>query len=146
MLFGEFEHQVDARNRIRIPYKFKDELGASYVFCLAEKDIISVYNEKVALEKFGKLYKASPFSRRAAKMALNFMGGLYNAEDDGQGRVIIPEPLRKKVDLGRDIVSMGAGDHVEIMSVSKREEIRALENEPDYYDVLNELYSADENK
>ena len=141
MLYGEFCHQIDGRFRIRIPFRFKDELGGSYVFCLAESGIISVYSKAVAEEKFGALKNVSPFDRRAAKIAMNFLSGLYNAEDDGQGRVIIPEPLREKAGLKKDVVSVGMGDHIELMSVEKREEIKAIENSPEYYEVLNELYN-----
>ena len=34
MLFGEYSHQVDAKNRIRIPSKLKSELGSGYGFMI----------------------------------------------------------------------------------------------------------------
>ena len=141
MLYGEFTHQIDGRYRIRIPFRFKEELGNSYVFCLAEDGIISIYSQSVAEEKFGALRNVSPFDRRTAKIAMNFLSSLYNAEDDGQGRVIIPEPLRDRASLGKDVVSVGMGDHIELMSAEKRAEVKSLENAPDYYEVLNNLYN-----
>ncbi len=31
-LTGEYNHQLDAKNRIRIPFKLKKELGDNYYF------------------------------------------------------------------------------------------------------------------
>ena len=43
MLFGEYSHQVDAKNRIRIPSKFKQELASGYYFVMGNSKCISIY-------------------------------------------------------------------------------------------------------
>jgi MraZ protein len=47
MLFGEYDHQVDAKNRIRIPARFKSDIGNNYVFVRGSTKCISIYSEEV---------------------------------------------------------------------------------------------------
>ena len=140
MFYGEFRHQVDDRNRIRIPFRFKDELGKDYIFCRADDGVIAIYSTARAKEKFAFLENVSPFDRKAARFAANFLSGLYGAEDDGHGRVIIPEPLRDMLS-SKDVVSIGVGDHIELMSADTREELKKVENEEDYLSYLDQLYT-----
>ena len=144
MLYGEFTHQIDSRFRIRIPFRFKDELGKEYVFYRAEKGIIAIYSAERAKQKFGFLENVSPFDRQAVAFAMKFLKNLYNAEDDGQGRVIIPEPLRGELD-GKDVVSIGAGDHIELMSVERSEALKNADDDPACMEFLNKMYNESKN-
>ena len=56
MLFGEYEHQVDAKNRIRIPAKFKQELASGYYFVMGNSKCISIYPAE-NMEKFVKQFE-----------------------------------------------------------------------------------------
>ena len=140
MLYGEFRHQVDAKNRIRIPFRFKDELGEKYVLCKAEIGIISIYSAAVADEKFSFLKNVSPFDRKASAAVAEFLSGFFNCADDGHGRIMIPEALRKDADLGKDVVSIGMGDHIELMSERKREEIAKTAEDGNFMATLNDLF------
>ncbi len=125
MFFGEFHHQVDAKNRIRIPFRFKDELGSKFVFCVLQDDVVSVYPHETVEEKFEFMKNISPFDDDSNFLVTECLSTFCNVEEDNQGRVIIPELIRDAVKLGKDIVSVGSGDHIKIMSKAKRDEIRA---------------------
>ncbi len=142
MFFGEFNHQVDAKNRIRIPFRFKEELGSEYVFCVLQEDVVSVYPIDAVEEKFGLLKEVSPFDADASDLVIACLSTFAKAEEDNQGRVIIPEVIREAVKLGKDIVSVGAGDHIKIMAKKKREDIKAKLSSKDALKKLDELYKA----
>ena len=140
MLYGEFRHQVDAKNRIRIPFRFKKELGSSYVLCKMAGDVIGVYEASVGEKKFSFLSEVSPFDKEAKKAILNFMSGFFYVEDDGHGRVSLPDSLVKYAKIDKDVVSIGMGDHIELMSAATFESASDDSNADEYLDTLNKLY------
>lgn len=135
MFLGEYSHQLDTKNRIRIPSMFKSELGNSYVFCFgAREDTIYVYPKTVMEERVKVVHKLfNDFDPDEAKMFSDFLSGIYSAEEDNQGRVLICEELRKKAGLLKDVVTIGVDDHLEIVSKETRD---AQKQARKYSDVM----------
>ena len=50
LLFGKYEHQIDEKNRIRIPAKLKDALGANPVIMKGTSPCLVVYSSERASE------------------------------------------------------------------------------------------------
>ena len=72
MLFvGEFQHTLDAKNRIFIPAKYRDSLGESfYIACKMNSPCLAIYTE-ADMEGFVRKLEAVPDSEVAAiKQAL----------------------------------------------------------------------------
>lgn len=145
MFYGEYVHAVDAKKRIRIPTRFKLEKGEDYVFTVTREGVISVYSEKIVNEKFACFGDVSPFDDELNDMVGDALAGFYPATEDAQGRVMIPEPIRRMVNVGSEVVTVGMGDHVDVMSVERREEMRRRANSPEARRRLNELYAARKN-
>ena len=145
MFYGEFTHAVDAKKRIRIPTKFKLPKGEEYVFSVLREGVISVYSSKTMDEKFAVLKDVSPFDEELCDVAANYLGNFYSAEEDGQGRVMIPEPIRRQVAIGSEVVTIGMGDHIDIMSKERREEVRKKYTNKEVLAKLNELYKERKN-
>ena len=140
MLYGEFRHQVDAKNRIRIPFRFKKELGSSYMLCKMADNVIGIYEASVGEKKFSFLSEVSPFNKEAKKAILNFMSGFFYVEDDGHGRVSIPDSLVKYAKLDKDVVSIGMGDHIELMNASTFDAASDDSNSEEYLEILDKLF------
>lgn len=144
MFFGEFTHQVDAKSRIRMPSAFKDDFAKKYAFRIQSEGVLSVYPAASLNEKFAFLSNASPFDVEAEKAISMFLRSFYVEEEDLQGRVMIPKSLRKAADLGKEIVIYAAGDHVNITSVKRHEEMFAVESTGDYMKKLDAMYKNHE--
>ncbi len=138
MLFGEYDHQVDAKNRIRIPARFKNEIGNNYVFMKGPSKCISVYPLSVFENRFGKFLEVSVFDSDGQKALAEVFASCFNAVEDGQGRAVIPEKLRAYAGIDKDIVSIGMGDHIDIYSINER---NALKEGTSYLDMLSILKS-----
>lgn len=125
MLFGEYDHQVDAKNRIRIPSRFKADIGSDYIFMKGPSGCISVYSSAVFNKRFGKLQEVSFFDVEGQKALAEVFANCFPACEDGQGRVVIPEKLREYAGIDKDVVSIGMGDHVDIYSKAEREKLKS---------------------
>lgn len=136
VLFGEYEHQVDAKNRIRIPSRFKSFIGQDYVFMRGSNKCISIYPQKVFEERYGKFASVSVFDAEGQKALAEVFSYCFPATEDGQGRVVIPEKLRLYAGIDKDVVSIGLGDHVDMYSSKERENIRS---EKSYGDIVSVL-------
>ncbi len=134
MFFGTYFHQMDAKNRIRIPSRFKSELGTTYVVGRsAMPGALAIYTTEAFAEIAQK--KHSPFDRKA-EMAYNvFFGSFFEVSEDTQGRLQITEAIKKILpldkDIDKDIVFIGAQDHINLMSRRT-------------YDGMNEALSYDD--
>ena len=109
---GTYEHQLDDKNRLRIPAKFKSGLGESYSFTLGFHGCIYVFPDSVLNEILEELAK-EPLGE-ATKASMMFFGSVFSAEEDGQGRVVLPSLLRNKANIKKDVVTIGRGRRLEI--------------------------------
>ena len=137
MLFGEYEHQVDAKNRIRIPSRFKNFIGQNYVFVKGPNKCISIFPESVFNERYGKFSNVSIFDAEGQKALMEVYSSVYTAQEDGQGRVVIPEKLRNYAEIDKDVVSIGMGDHVDLFSLDIRNSYREEKSYSEAISVLN---------
>ena len=136
MLFGEYDHQVDAKNRIRIPSRFKATIGNNYVFMKGSTKCISIYSEEVFKERYGKFTNVSVFDVEGQKALMEVLSSCYTANEDGQGRVVIPEKLRAYAGIEKDVVSIGMGDHIDMYDMKEREAMRSGKSYSEIISVL----------
>jgi MraZ protein len=63
---------------------------------------------------------ALPFTNSKARDLKRFLlGSACTCELDKQGRILIPQTLREKADLKKDIVLLGVGNNIEIWDADK---------------------------
>lgn len=119
---GKFEHQLDDKNRLRIPAKFKKGLtdgdgNVSYSFALGLNKCIYVFPDDVLEEIVEQISQESLGD--ASRAALMFFSNIYAAEEDAQGRVVLPSALKQLVGIKKDIVTIGYGKRLEIWSAER---------------------------
>ena len=111
---GIYEHQLDDKNRLRIPAKFKSGLGESYSFARGMNGCIYVFPDTVLEETLEELSEER--LGESSKASLLFFSSIFPAEEDGQGRVVLPARLRAMAGIKKDIVTIGRGKRLEIWS------------------------------
>ena len=120
-LSGEYYHQLDGKNRIRIPSRLKKILGSNYSFARGDNHCVYVYPKEEIERIFeaAKQIKISDIERQAALRA--FTRTIVPATEDGQGRVVLTPELRKHLKFEKDekdIVVIGVVTRAEIWSKS----------------------------
>ncbi len=136
---GMFEHQLDDKNRLRIPAKFKKGLTGehgekSYSFARGLNGCVYVFPEEVLEETIEEL--SNEKMGEASKASLLFLGSIYTAEEDAQGRVVLPSRLREIAGIKKDIITIGRGKRLEIWSAEK---YNAYLSDTDYDEEFKKL-------
>ncbi|MGI9033111.1 MAG: division/cell wall cluster transcriptional repressor MraZ [Acidimicrobiales bacterium] len=113
MFLGEHSHSLDAKGRVILPSRFRDDLEAAFV--TSEVDGCLALWPPDEFQRRSHQMKAkwdgTPAERNQARV---FFAGAQDASPDKQGRVAIPAPLREFAHLEREVAITGAFDHVEI--------------------------------
>ena len=122
MFKGVFEHQLDDKNRLRIPSKFKKELTGeqgekSYSFFRGLNNCICVMADDELDETLSVL--ADEGVSEASKASAMFFGSIFSAEEDAQGRVVLPTMLKKMAGINKNVVTLGRGKRLEIWSAER---------------------------
>jgi len=119
MFIGEYNHNLDDKGRLAIPAKFRLELKKGAVVTRGLDNCLFLYTkqewEKLAV-KLASLPISQSNSRAFARLML---AGAMDVESDKQGRVILPEYLRKFAGLKKSVVVAGLYSRLEIWDEEK---------------------------
>ncbi|MCC8128041.1 MAG: division/cell wall cluster transcriptional repressor MraZ [Clostridiales bacterium] len=116
MFMGEYNHTVDAKGRLIVPSKFREQLGDEFVVTKGLDGCLFVYEntEWKALEE--KLHSLPLTNANARKFTRFFLAGATSCEVDRQGRILLPAVLRQFAKIEKDVVLVGVGSRIEIWS------------------------------
>ena len=119
MLMGEYSHTIDAKGRMIIPSKFREELGENFVLTKGLDGCLSIYpNEE--WKNFEEKLKALPLTNKNARtFSRFFVAGATVCELDKQGRILVPATLREFAGLEKDVVLTGNITRIEIWFCSR---------------------------
>lgn len=114
MLIGQFHHNLDEKNRLVIPTKYRLELGESFIITKGLEKCLYVYSNK-EWEKLVSKLSTLPFNKKDTRGYLRFFfSGASDIGLDKSGRVSICEPLINYAGLKGKCVVIGVNDHLEI--------------------------------
>lgn len=131
MFMGEYQHNIDAKGRIIIPAKFREDLGASMIVTRGLDGCLTIYTHEQWHQVVENLKKL-PSTKREARMYTHMlMSKAADCEVDAQGRIRIPVHLSKEAGLEKHCVLVGVNDHVEIWDQVRWDS---------YYDMASENF------
>lgn len=119
MFIGQYEHSVDAKGRLIMPAKLREEIGEKFVVTKGLDGCLFAYsqNEWVAFEE--KLKTLPLTNKNARDFTRFFLSGAIECEIDKQGRFLITSNLRDFAGLEKDVVIIGVNTRIEIWSKEK---------------------------
>src|SRR5262245_39539098 len=128
MFLGTFEHSLDAKGRVILPAKFRDDLESGAFLAKSLDGCLSLYTaeefENVAQDMQEKARRGGP-ERNAVR---SFAAGATEATPDRQGRISIPLNLRQFAGLERDVVITGVLTRIEIWDRTRWHDIDSEAN------------------
>lgn len=114
MFLGEFQHLIDAKGRVILPAKFRDELANGLFVTIGLEDCLVVY-PPAEWAKMEEKVRSIPLSNAPGRaFARKFFSGAANAVLDKAGRLMLPPNLRQFAGLTKDVIVIGVASHVEI--------------------------------
>ena len=135
-LTGEYDHQIDAKNRIRIPTKLRGNEDRLY-FAKGTGGCIFALYEKEMDENLAKLNEGVKITDINKQRGLRqFTNSIKMVEADQQGRFIIPSELVKFAKIKKDIKICGTGARIEVWAKEMYEDYMAG-NETTDQDIVN---------
>ena len=116
MFLGRYRHNLDSKDRLTIPAKYREYLGDDLYFVQGfDANVMAMSTptfEKI-LHRLEALNIADPDVRLLNRRIL---GTATQVEVDRNGRVLLPDFLREEARLGKELVLVGQGEYFEIWS------------------------------
>lgn len=141
MFIGEYNHNLDNKGRLAVPAKFRKLLKSGAVVTRGLDNCLFLYPKKqweALAEKLAKL----PISQAKARAFSRLMlAGAMDVEFDNQGRITLPEYLRKFGNLKKKTIIAGLYDRLEIWDETAWEKYKtgAEKQSNDIAETLGEL-------
>lgn len=113
---GQYAHNIDAKGRLFIPTKLRDELGGTLHVTIGQDHCLSVYSDESWAAFMAKLKE---LSYNEVKKLRALFAYAADCEPDSQGRILIPAKLREYAGLTKEVVVVGSFDRAEIWSAER---------------------------
>ena len=114
---GHYEHSLDAKNRLSIPAKFRAAFSSGGVLAKDPETCVAVWtpesHEAIIDRAFAGL---NPMGSEYRKLSRFYQGNSFEVDLDSSGRVTLPPPLMSHAGIGKEVVVVGVGDHLEVWS------------------------------
>ena len=130
MLMGEYNHIIDAKGRLIIPAKFREELGDSFVVTRGLGSCLSIYPEAAWERMIAKVQELPMTDKRGRDFKRYIVSGASDCELDKMGRILLPQPLRNFAGLTKEVVLVGQIDFIEIWDKDKWSTVQAELEKP----------------
>lgn len=138
MFIGEYTHSIDDKGRLAVPAKFRPDLSKGAVVTRGLDNALVIYPmdewQKLAT-KLSELPMSQANSRAFSRLMLS---GAMDVELDKQGRISIPEYLRKFGSITKKVVLTGLYNRIEIWDEAKWDVYRT-QTEADSNSIAEEL-------
>lgn len=131
MFMGKYYNSIDAKNRMIVPSKHRDQLGGRCILTKGMDNCLYIYPMAEwdrQVEKISQLPETDENVRNFIREAFS------NAEEceiDKQGRILIPANLKKEAFIDKELVTMGAMRKIEIWSKEVWENPEQYKNSTD---------------
>lgn len=125
MFIGEYTHNLDAKGRMAIPVKFRGNLVSGAIITRGLDKCLFVFTRsewEALAAKLVALPLAQANSRAFARLML---AGAMDVEVDTQGRILLPDYLRKYADLKKEAVVAGLYNRLEIWDADAWKQYKA---------------------
>jgi MraZ protein len=128
---GHFEHSLDAKNRLSVPARFRAAFSSGVVLAKDPETCVAVWTPEAHESIIERaLAGLNPMGSEYRKLSRFYQGNSFEVELDGAGRVTLPPPLLAHAGIGKDVVVVGVGDHLEVWGRERWErEQQALDAE-----------------
>ncbi len=106
---------LDEKNRVRLPAQMLDELGDGAVMSAGVLGAINIMSKETYAEKHMSLFKKlSIYDAKGQLKTSQLAAQRATLEPDAQGRVTIPQNLKNKFKINKEVVFVGKYDFVEM--------------------------------
>jgi MraZ protein len=134
---GQYQHSIDAKGRLFIPTRLREELGDTFYVTIAGTDpCLAVYSES-GWDKLTEKIESLP-QAKSKILRRQLFSNAAKCEPDAQGRILLPQKLRQYAGLEKDVVIAGVSSRAEIWNAEKWAALETEELSPENLAALME--------
>ena len=139
MLIGEYDHSLDAKGRLIMPSKLREDIGEKFIITKGLDGCLFAFSIE-EWKIFEQKLRSLPISNKDARaFSRFFFAGAIDCEIDKQGRFLISSNLRDFAELTKEVVIIGMDSRIEIWSKEKWEEYNASQDSEDIAEKMTFL-------
>ena len=140
MFFGETAINLDAKGRMAVPTRYREDLDAAcagklvLTYSAFDAGCLWLYPEPEWERVREQVMGLSTFNPSHRSLQRRLVGSATQLEADGNGRILLPLTLRQVAGLEKRVVMMGMGQRFEIwnenvLSQRRIEEEKAMQEQ-----------------
>lgn len=119
MFIGEFGHNVDEKGRVAIPAKFRSKISGGAIITRGLDKCLFIFTKQDWEKLAGKLV-ALPLSQSNSRAFVRLMlSGASDVKLDSQGRILVPDYLRKYAGVSKAVKVIGVYNRMEVWDEKK---------------------------
>ena len=111
---GSYKHSLDAKKRVFIPAKFREELGEEFYITRKFDTYLSIYTAEdweIYVDKIQQLPETV-----ALEVQEFLLGIAQKCVPDANGRIVLDDKLAEHAQINKNIVFVGGGRQIRIWS------------------------------
>jgi len=118
-LIGTYAHNLDEKGRLAVPSKLRIELGDPFYIVRLNERCLTAFPEEEWHKFAGKLSAIPQSDTKAQRAVRMIFSSACKCEPDKQGRILLPQLLREKAGIDKEVVMIGAYTRAEIWAREK---------------------------
>lgn len=131
MFRGQFVHTIDAKGRVSLPARFRDQLvgdgDARFILTPALfEPCLHLHPLRAWEELETKISELPSFDPNIVRFRRLYVSAAIECELDKAGRVLVPPTLRDRAALAKDVMWAGMGRTVELWAREKWEALLSM--------------------
>ena len=116
MFFGEYEYTIDQKGRVTIPPKFREAFKGGIVLLRGYDKCVTACTVAEWDKRAEQLSKLPVTQSKTRRLNRATFSSAFSLDLDGQGRVVLPTPLRQYAGVASEVVIAGVRGCLEIWS------------------------------
>ena len=141
MLIGEYTHSVDAKGRLIMPAKFREDIGSHFYVTIGFDKCLRAYSYEEYNKYIEKINALPDSNAGARKYKRAIFSNSAECEIDKQGRILISGKLREYASLEKDVIIIGESTYIEFWDKDTWQQYQSDEEYTidDLADVMSEF-------
>ncbi|TVQ36093.1 MAG: transcriptional regulator MraZ [Wenzhouxiangella sp.] len=145
MFFGETAINLDAKGRMAVPTRYREDLESAcanklvLTYSAFDSGCLWLYPEPQWEQVREQVMGLSTFNASHRSLQRRLVGSATQVEPDGNGRLLLPVTLRQVAGLEKRVVMMGMGQRFEIWNENVLNQRRVEEEKEIQEQASNEM-------
>lgn len=138
MFIGEYTYNLDDKNRLAVPSKFREFFNTGLVITKGLDNCLFVYTKKEWQKLVDRLANLPISQAKSRAFSRLMLAGAMDLALDKQGRIVLPDYLKKFAGLNKQVVLAGLYNRLEVWDAKKWEKYQVV-SEKDTTDMAEGL-------